>query len=302
MGFDFIRKIIKPVSSKLYIPIYNRFIATEYQVENIINKLKQNRINPIVDYAIEKSGANAGLVVEKVKKQVALYPNEIHALKLSVLDLQNQNECFKNCSLIHENSPNTQLLVDAEQDELQPAINQISDKLILTYNHKKPIFFKTYQMYRTDSLDRLNFDLYYFHKMGVYHGIKLVRGAYYHQDSKKPGILHTNKKSTDEDYNHAISIILQNARINQNIQTIIATHNKHSIEFFLSNFQNNKNPVGFEKSFYSATLMGFQPKYPIYPQTPFQHLMYLPYGPIFDTLPYLSRRLIENKEMIKNIN
>ena len=288
----------KRILGSIHIPVYNRFIAMEYQVDKIMGKLNERGIKPIVDYAIEKAGANPDKVVDKVKTQVVKYPNEIHALKLSVLGLNNIEDCYNNCVKIGGFSPDARLLVDAEQDALQPGINQISDKLILNFNGNKPTFFKTYQMYRTDSLDRLKFDLYYFHKMGVYHGIKLVRGAYYQEDSKKTGILHKNKVNTDFDYNEAIRLILETSRVNQNTQTIIATHNQKSVEFFLSKFADGKNPVGFENCFHTATLMGFEPKYST---KQFQHLMYLPYGPIFDTLPYLSRRLIENKEMIKNL-
>lgn len=291
--------MLKRIFNSINIPIYNRFIATEGQVDKIIRNLKNKNINPIVDYAIEKAGANSALVVDKVKNQVIKYPNDITALKLSVLDLKNMDNCFNNCTLIHKASPNTKLLVDAEQDSLQPIINEISDNLIIQHNIEKPIFFKTYQMYRTDSLDKLKFDLYFFNKIGVYHGIKLVRGAYYQEDFKK-GVLHSNKSETDNDYNKAISLIVDSAYKNQNINAIIATHNKQSVDFFLSKMENIKDD-NFYKNFNTATLMGFEPKYPIYPETNIQHLMYLPYGPIMDTLPYLSRRLIENWEMIKNL-
>ena len=136
----------KRILGSIHIPVYNRFIAMEHQVDKIMGKLNERGIKPIVDYAIEKAGANPEKVVDKVKTQVVKYPNEIHALKLSVLGLNNIEDCYNNCIKIGGFSPDARLLVDAEQDALQSGINQISDKMILNFNGNKPIFFKTYQI------------------------------------------------------------------------------------------------------------------------------------------------------------
>jgi len=97
------------------------------------------------------------------------------------------------------------VLIDAEDVSNQEKINNITNNLIVKYNIQRPIIYKTYQMYRKDSLKNINDDL----KSNHYNGFKIVRGAYYNQD-KQSGLLYSKKEDTDKAFNEACDVIFNN--------------------------------------------------------------------------------------------
>ena len=159
------------------------------------------------------------------------------------------------------------------------------------HNQYTPYVLKTYQMYRKDGLETLENDLIH-SRINEYHlGIKLVRGAYFHTE-KEQGHLFTEKKLTDESYNKGILMIGEN---NFNTYTLLATHNIDSVRLGYM-YNKNANRCLFE----FAHLMGMQ-------EENYQELanvgekvnVYIPYGPYTQMIPYLTRRMYENMDMLK---
>jgi proline dehydrogenase len=276
--------------------LLNKFIGgTNYiAVSKFINTLYDKSIIPIIDYAKEGS---------KTKYDVIKYNNEIsslisrinqennnnsigYALKLSSFKPYNAEENIENIikNVINTKHINKYIYFDAEYTKDFYQENIIFDKLIKKYQHTDNLYlFKTYQMYKKNSLKHIENDLKKFDKIGF----KLVRGAYY---NKNDTALLKNKIDTDLNYNKAIQLLINNT----NNKICIATHNEESINYALS--LKPKNNV------YYAQLLGMgdsSTKYLI--DNNKIVFKYVPYGSIFDMYPYLLRRLYENYQIIKYI-
>lgn len=281
----------------MYLPFYSRFIAgTNLKSALKVSKyLKNKSVGSIIDYSVESS-KYLTRNIDEIFKQIHNLDNSFIALKFSSLGIENDISSSK--SLIdqfhYENSkkdnPN-KFLIDAEYNEIQNKIYTLSNYAICNYNTKDfKHFYKTLQMYRNDIWDLYMRDIDIFMKDEKY-AIKLVRGAYINTD-KKYNIIHSNKSQTDDQYNNAITKFLFNQKLYPNNDIIIATHNKDSYDL-AKKTSNSKN-------IYYATLLGMADNL-CFDDVKVNKLKYVPYGPFFETTPYLGRRLIENIDMIKHI-
>ena len=256
----------------------NRFVTSESKLFTKMLQYRLDHIIPIIDYAVEHD-KNKYSFEHKYKQILHSHPNNYHAIKLTGLDL---SSIITNNISDYASFTNNKLLIDAEDVRVQDRINTLTNKLIL--NNDTHIF-KTYQMYRKDSIELLLNDIEYFNNKGLTLNIKLVRGAYLNQD-KYTGALFDKKEDTDKAYNYAIDIIKSNQ--NQLGEVIYATHNKKSFD--------KVKDLDDDKSFH-ACLMGFDE--PLTWQGNIKKMVYIPFGPIHKTYPYLIRRLIENPFMFK---
>ena len=205
--------------------------------------------------------------------------NSIHAIKLSSLFNKEIEKYLHEYYLLSVKNQN-KILIDAEDVENQEMINEYTDYCIKTYNSK--VFYKTYQMYRNDNLKLLEKDLLNYKNFGI----KLVRGAYHNQD-KNTGLLHLKKEDTDRDYNNAIKLLSHHDN-----DVIIATHNKNSCEMSMK----------FQKKFKYAQLLGMNDSLSNFLLKNNQDVYkYIPYGQWYESIPYLTRRLYENYDMLKYI-
>lgn len=171
------------------------------------------------------------------------------------------------------------VFLDAETELEFDNENKTFDFLIRKY--KTPRLFKTYQMYRIDSLKHLSDDIKKYKTFGV----KLVRGAYY---SKSNPILYKNINDTHKAYNTALMMLKNNPDIN----VLAATHNTESIEIAKKCGEN----------VYFAQLLGMGDRLSSsLVKTNFPVMKYTPYGRLTESLPYLFRRIRENLDLIKLI-
>ena len=211
--------------------------------------------------------------------------DSLHAVKLSSLfnpDIKSYLKQYYDIAI--EN--NNKILIDAENVRDQEMINYYTDYCIKTYNSN--VFYKTYQMYRKDSFDLLKTDLSNYSNANNQpnFGIKLVRGAYLNED-KNTKLLFTNKNETDFNYNSAIKLLAD-----YNNDVIIASHNLLSCKIALET----------DKQFKYAQLLGMNDKLSDYLLSKGQDVYkYIPYGKWSDSIPYLTRRLYENYDILKYI-
>ena len=143
-------------------------------------------------------------------------------------------------------------------------------------------------MYRKDSILELYDDLKTSNHNNNFFSAKLVRGAYWYED-RNTSNLYINKEETDINYNLGILKCFESNYNNH----IIASHNHNSIKLATKlGVKNNK--------FIIANLLGMNEKYMV--KIDDNKAVYIPYGPYFEMIPYLLRRLYENYDQIKYFN
>jgi len=277
--------MLKQYGYKFVRPIFNIYTAGEniYQLNNKINQLSKINIYPIADYIKEFTDQSNDLkpIINEYLALSKLEDLEYIALKLSSFSF-NEQIIDKIVSDLITNKK--KILIDAEDEINQDKIDKITDNLLRNYNQFEPMVFKTYQMYRNDSYNKLSTDMLFHNNLGI----KLVRGAYHNQD-KYSGKLYLTKEETDKNYDRGLKAII----LNQNhIRAFICTHNLDNINTLLNSNINKDN-------IYHASLYGFiNNETKKITESGIKTYKYLPYGSIEDSLPYLIRRLYENPKIL----
>lgn len=249
---------------------------------------------PIIDYAKECSKNENEVIKYDIELQNLVnnmnksYPKREVAYSLKISSyLPYETESYLN-KIIKKinNTKHTKkyIFLDAEQSSLKNKEDYYFNKIIEKYQEDDDLYiYKTYQMYRKNSLKELENDIKNFDKIGI----KLVRGAYY---NNKDTELFNNKIDTDYSYNNGIEYL-----INNNIENVVlATHNSESIDYSIS--LNAKNNIMY------AQLLGMGDNISNNLVKKNKKVFkYVPYGNIFELYPYLLRRLYENMDMIKHL-
>ena len=267
-----------------------RFIAGNsiQHVLPVAKRVLDNTKWPIINYAIEHTSLPEGVFHEHMQLIKHLDYHYKIAIKVSSFGFDEDliDALVEKCV-----GKNIRVIIDAEDNIHHDQYQDISNYIMQKHNKYIPYVVKTYQMYRKDGLETLERDLIDSRIKDYHLGIKMVRGAYYHAE-KKDGHLFTEKHLTDESYNKGILTIGQN---NVNTYTILATHNFDSVRLGYM-----YNRYAKRRVFEFAHLMGMQ-------EENYQGLVdlgqkinvYIPYGPYRQMLPYLTRRLYENIDMIR---
>jgi proline dehydrogenase len=189
------------------------------------------------------------------------------------------------------------VLIDAEESWIQPAIDELAEQTMQTYNRERVWIYHTLQMYRHDRLAYL----YELHKKaaadGHLLGFKIVRGAYMEKERLRatefnyPDPIQPDKESTDRDYNEALRYCITQIH---DIAICAGSHNEESALLLLSLMQ-EKQITNNHPHIYFAQLLGMSDHISF--NLSDQHYnvaKYVPYGPVKEVLPYLIRRAEEN--------
>jgi len=213
------------------------------------------------------------------------------ALKISSFNIDKKSGLLFMSEIINKaNENNIKVLFDAEQNSMKEIEN------IYINNVNTDNVFKTYQMYRKDALRELIHDLNYY----KINNFKLVRGAYLNQD-KNNGVLFTSKEEVDNSYDEGIKNVIEYMKKRNDIRLMAATHNKSSVDKIIS-IINDDNYYDLKNKIYFAQLLGMADSLTnelIKKQM--NTCKYIPYGNFMETLPYLTRRLYENYDILKYI-
>ncbi len=244
---------------------------------------------PIINYAVENN-YQPNKVVSEYQHLISEIPDERFSLALK---LSSFNFDIQKVSTIVSlaQKKNIRIFIDAEQDLYHQTYQDVSSKLMFTYNNSQSIIFKTYQLYRRDSLNYLSNDLDFCYRNNLFLGAKLVRGAYWNTE-QTTGNLFLEKTETDNNYNQGILKVFTHPYLNQKV--LLATHNKVSsgIGQALSQYKNIfefAHLQGMRESYYQD----FTNKHSVY--------VYIPYGPYKEMIPYLGRRLYENIQILSTL-
>ncbi|MEQ2222971.1 hypothetical protein ILYODFUR_031984 [Ilyodon furcidens] len=197
------------------------------------------------------------------------------------------------------------LMVDAEQTYFQPAISKLTLDLQRIYNREKPIVFNTYQCYLKEAYKNVTMDIELSKKEGWCFAAKLVRGAYMYQERERAKELqyedpiNPDYESTSRMYHRCLRYVLDEIALNRKANVMVASHNEDTIKHTLIRM-NELGLLPTENKVFFGQLLGMcdQISFPL-GQAGFSVYKYVPYGPVSEVMPYLSRRAQENRGFMK---
>ncbi len=314
-----------PVKGLIKRTIYRHFCGgtTVNEAQTVMHRLNKANVHTVLDYAAEAQETETGF--DKVKDEVfrnisiAVKTGSFSYLSIKLTGI-GPKEVFRK---LHENETLTTteqqafnrtkrrldaicqavaeagltLYIDAEESWMQDPMDELAEKMMLRYNLGRAAIFNTLQMYRVDRVSYLEACLKRFETEQAIAGIKIVRGAYLEkeqlraQDKGYPCPVFTAKQDTDNSFNKAIDICLDNLN---RVELCAATHNEASTLYLVNRIQEEKvkpykERVHFSQLFGMSDNLTFNLAY-----SGFNVSKYLPYGDVATTIPYLLRRAEEN--------
>jgi len=232
---------------------------------------------------------------------------------------QEEEDQFKNMlSRIHTvfqtaKDMDVRVMVDAEQTYFQPAISRLTLEMMKRYNTEKAIVFNTYQCYLKEAYRSLILDLEQANRQNFYFGAKLVRGAYMEQERQRavalnyPDPINEDFEATSDMYHRCLDLCmrrideLKQSGLEKRLGIMVASHNEDTVRFAIKRMQElNIKPE--DKVICFGQLLGMcdQLSFPL-GQAGYSVYKYVPYGPVNEVLPYLSRRAQENKGLLTKL-
>jgi len=273
----------------LYRPLYNMLTAGETidTLRRTIRRLEPRRLLPIADYIQE-----AATTDDDVRKIANEYRQLAAIPELTSIALKPSSFRF-NANIIGDLigefvAHKKRVFVDAEEAVHHARICDITNTCMKTHNvGDVPHVYKTYQMYRRDSVAALTEDIERIPCLGI----KLVRGAYWNQD-RQSGELFEVKQDTDAAFRQALQLILKKEPRGL-LHAMICTHNPADIQYMIDN-----NPR--DGRIAHASLYGFiENETQRIQAAAIPTYKYLPYGAMDDAIPYLLRRIRENPRVLR---
>ena len=202
------------------------------------------------------------------------------------------------CKHAHQN--NVKLLIDAEETWIQDAVDEIVYNNAKEFNRDDIIIYNTIQLYRKGMIEEINKQIDLARKFGYKIGFKLVRGAYMEKEAERAqemnylNPIQDSKEDTDRDYNLALELCFKNRDI---VAVMAGTHNEKSC-LLLASLIEDDNISKSDDRFWFAQLYGISDHISFnLAYAGFNVAKYLPYGPVKEVLPYLSRRAQENSSV-----
>lgn len=199
---------------------------------------------------------------------------------------------------------NVKLMVDAEQTYFQPAISRLVMELMKVYNTDQAVIYNTYQCYLKEAFNWISTDMSFAEREGFFFGAKIVRGAYLEFERKRAAEvgymdpINPSYEATTRMYERVVGECLNAIAADRKVSIMVASHNEESVNFTTERM-NQLGILPEQKLVYFGQLLGMCDRltfrlghagYPVY--------KYVPFGPVKEVLPYLSRRAHENSSML----
>ncbi|WP_209332429.1 proline dehydrogenase family protein [Lunatimonas salinarum] len=265
----------------------------EHVKDQILQTIREGSGNPHLPFAVFKVSGIANVdVLTKVQAGEALDPAETEAFERAEKRIA---EIFEAAA-----KAGVRIMVDGEESWFQDVIDRWVLAAMATYNRQTAMVYNTFQLYRHDMLRRLKDAHHDAVANGYFLGAKLVRGAYMEKERERakakgyPSPIQPDKESTDRDYDRALQFCMNNK---QRVFLVSGTHNELSNQVLcelvdLHGMKRNDARV------YAAQLYGMGDAISFnLARAGYNVAKYLPYGPVAEVLPYLSRRVEENSGM-----
>lgn len=317
-NFPFVENIVKNT-------LFEQFCGGVSREESskVVQQMYKHHIGSIFDYAIEgkEDETTFDITCEEIKQNikfaegnpaipfVVFKPTGFGRLDLYT-EIQKNKELTNSekqewekvkqrylevCQLAYEK--NVIIMVDAEESWMQSAVDDLVNEMMEKFNKEKAIVWNTIQMYRTGRIAYLEADLKKAQEKNYFLGYKFVRGAYMEKERARakelnyPDPIQPNKQATDDNYDAAVEFVLNHL---DKISSFFGTHNEKSTELAMDKMK-SKNLSNDDYRIHFGQLYGMSDNITYYlGNQKYNASKYLPYGPVKDVVPYLTRRAQEN--------
>ncbi|ELK26237.1 Proline dehydrogenase 1, mitochondrial [Myotis davidii] len=194
------------------------------------------------------------------------------------------------------------------QERARAAEIGYEDPINPTYEATNAMYHRTAQAKQKrlqDAYDNVTLDLELARREGWCFGAKLVRGAYMAQERARAAEIgyedpiNPTYEATNAMYHRCLNYVLEELKNNGKAEVMVASHNEDTVRFTLRRMEElGLHPA--DRQVYFGQLLGMcdQISFPL-GQAGFPVYKYVPYGPVMEVLPYLSRRALENNSVMK---
>ena len=322
---NFALKFHLPVTSIIKATVFDHFCGgvNEEDCVPVINKMFDKNVHSVLDFSTEGFDSEKEFddclrkkisIIEFAKNKKEIPFAVFKPTCLGSTDLFKKVSKFENLNDSENDSwnrviqrfdqvcskafkENIKILIDAEEVEVQNAIDDLAIKMMRKYNLKTAIVYNTVQMYRKDRLTYLNEMISNQLNDGVIFGLKLVRGAYMEKERNLAVSMNIEspicdtKNETDKNFNSGLDFVFNNF---ERISFVCASHNEDSILKVMSMME-SKNLKSNDSSIWFGQLYGMSDNISFnLASKNFNTFKILPFGSVRNLMPYLIRRAEEN--------
>lgn len=296
---------------------------TREQSMKVVDKMFKHHVGSIFDYAIEGKEEEAAFdtTCEEIKENIKfaignpaipfvvfkptgfgrldLYADVSAGKELTSSEKEEwqrvRNRYEEVCKMAYDNK--VILMIDAEESWMQDAVDHLVNEMMEKYNKEKAYIWNTLQMYRTGRLEYMAQDLERAKSKNYFLGYKFVRGAYMEKERERaaeknyPDPIQPTKEATDNNYNAAVDFVLENL---DRVAAFFGTHNEKSTELAIDKMK-TLGLAHDDERLHFGQLYGMSDNITYWlGENKYNACKYLPYGPVKDVVPYLTRRAQEN--------
>jgi len=323
-----------PVKGLIKSTVFDHFCGgvTEEDCLKVVDKMYTKGVSSVLDYSVEGKETQEQFdhalqmtlkTIEFAKERTAipfavfkptgvgrffLFEKKGENLPFTDAEQQEWNRIVERFDIICRTAyeKDVLLLIDAEESWMQDAADDLVLDMMRKYNKEKCIVFNTAQTYRWDRFDFVKNT----HAIGLlegFHvGFKVVRGAYMEKERARaeekgyPSPICATKAQTDATFNKTVTYMVEN--LDNKIALFAGTHNEDS-SYMLMELMTKNNIPHTDKRIWFGQLYGMSDNisYNLSNHN-YNVAKYLPFGPVYDVVPYLIRRANENTSVAGQTN